>query len=148
MAPWPACPSDCDRYDASAEHTLRRELIPTQATRDIENMGAYAAAQVGAQVGHEMKVGYARVSTTEQDHPFAAGFLQGCELRAQGSPACHGQRREIRSAVQARRLPEARGPRSDQGRREPVANRPHLRRRSRHHLSPAKARGGVMIKEM
>jgi hypothetical protein len=33
MAPWPACPSDSDRCDASAEHTLRRELIPTQATR-------------------------------------------------------------------------------------------------------------------
>jgi hypothetical protein len=30
MAPWPA---DSDRCDASAEHTLRRELIPTQATR-------------------------------------------------------------------------------------------------------------------
>src|SRR5262249_19878145 len=55
--------------------------------------------------------------------------------------------REIRSAVQARRLPETRGPRPDQGRREPVADRPHLRRRSRHHLSPAKARGGVMIKK-
>src|SRR5262249_18611014 len=33
MAPWPACPSDSDRCDANAEHTLRREPIPTQATR-------------------------------------------------------------------------------------------------------------------
>ena|SRR5215472_4996856 len=36
MVPSPTCPSDSDRGDASAEHTLRREPIPTQATRRRE----------------------------------------------------------------------------------------------------------------
>jgi len=40
MAPWPACPSDSNRCDASAERALRRELIPTQATRRREPRAA------------------------------------------------------------------------------------------------------------
>src|SRR5262249_25518866 len=84
MATWPACPSDSDRCDASAEHTLRRELIPTQATRRrfptpctttktctfclTPKTGRFTLVKRWVQKwSQERKVGYARVSTTEQD---------------------------------------------------------------------------------
>src|SRR5262249_16264532 len=83
MASRSACPNDSDDCAPSAEHTLRREPIPTQATRrrsppraqllrharlvTPKTWALMLLHKLGHKWSHEMKVGYARVSTTEQD---------------------------------------------------------------------------------
>ena len=114
MAPWPACPSDCDRYDASAEHTLRRELIPTQATRrrsppraQLLRHARFAPKTWALMVlhklvhkwSHEMKVGYARVSTTEQDLSAQLAALKkaGCQrIYSEKRSGANGNRDALR----------------------------------------------------
>src|SRR5262249_45458901 len=124
MATWPACPSDSDRCDASAEHTLRRELIPTQATRrrfptpctttktctfclTPKTWALTLLHKLVQKWSNEIKVGYAGASTTEQ--------ALSAKLEALKKPGCQRFYSEKRSgatgtrAALQRMLKELRG---------------------------------------